>query len=412
MERISIEELEPGVIFTKNAYIEGGNLFALANTPVTEKDISRLKMFHIKNITTEGEMLPPGSMPQGLNTGGAKIKSEIREEDLLDIEDYFQSPLKDFDFEEEEKRLVNLGIDKDAVRLRNRAMRELGDIVESVRSERFFNSDIVKEIVNNFVIGIEKNRRQYLKLINKFIPSEYYISHSVNTCILSLIIGNHLGYTRIKQMSLGMGALLHDIGMAKLPPVIVNKEGKLTEKEYNIIRTHTLIGYKILSESGKFTKDVAMIVLQHHERNDGKGYPRKVQGASISDLTKIVQISSVYIALITKRSYREKHQYFDAMRHILNGCQGEFDPKFLKTFLSILSYYPIGSYVQLSDGRAAEVIMSTKFPMKPVVQIVLEQDGSPNRAGPKINLAGDTQIYIVKPVNSQLVEDKFARYFG
>jgi HD-GYP domain-containing protein (c-di-GMP phosphodiesterase class II) len=212
-------------------------------------------------------------------------------------------------------------------------------------------------------------------------------------------------------MSLGMGALLHDIGMVKLPLKITQKKGKLTETEYNLIRTHPLISYKLLSDSGKFTKDVCMIVLQHHERFDGKGYPRHIKGESILDLTKIVQITSVYQAMICKRTYREEFQYFDAMRHILNGCQGEFDPVYLKLFLSLMSYYPLGSYVKLSDNRVAEVTLSNpKLPMKPIVKIIVDAEGRPIREGERINLGVEAGIYIVKPMDNIKVDEIRARF--
>lgn len=421
MKTIKVEELKEGAIFTKAAYIDAGNIFVMANTPVAEKDIQRLKTYRIKEITTEGEMLPPGTdttiedislVPDGIvKDGGAKIKTEIREEELLDIEDYFKSPLKNFDFEEETKRLSNEGIDKFAIETRNKALKDYSDIIENVRADKFFNADVVKELVNNLVIGIEKNKSHYIRLVNKFISNEYFIIHSVNTCILSLLMGNAVNFTRIKQMSLGMGALLHDIGMVKLPIKITQKKGKLTEQEYNIIRTHPLISYKLLSDSGKFTKDVCMIVLQHHERFDGKGYPRHIKGEAILDLAKIVQIASVYEAMICKRSYREEFQYFDAMRHILNGCQGEFDPVYLKLFLSVMSYYPLGSFVKLSDNRVAEVMMSNpKLPMKPIVRIVLDADEKPIREGERINLGLEAGIYIVKPFDSSKVLEVRSRY--
>ena len=193
-----------------------------------------------------------------------------------------------FDWALEAKNLTDDGISKDYAELRNSALKKMADVAENIKADKYFNADVVKDIVNGFVISIEKDKKNFIKLVNKFIPGEYYIVHSVNTCILSLIMGNVLGYNRIRQMSLGLGALLHDIGMIKLPQSITHKKGKLTEEEFNIIRTHTLLGYKLLSDSGKFSQDVLKIVVQHHERDDGKGYPRRVKGDTITDMSKIV----------------------------------------------------------------------------------------------------------------------------
>ena len=110
--------------------------------------------------------------------------------------------------------------------------------------------------------------------------------------------------------------------------------------------------------------------------------------------------------MICKRTYRSEHQYFQAMRQILNGCQGEFDPKYLKVFLSVMSYYPIGTYVELSDRRICEVVMANpKLPMKPVVEVIIEATGHPIRNGDKIDLAAEAGVFIVKPVDTKRIKD-------
>jgi len=410
MKRIRVLDLKEGIMFTKPVYFNNTNIFVGPNIRISDKDIQRLVKWRIDEVQTEGELINPSeanaSVSGVLSTETvSKIKTEKNEEDLLNVSDFFKKPLSNIDFDEEEKRLITEGIDKRYVDLRNRALKVVADVIENVRQEKLFNTDAVKEIVNSIVIELEKNKRPFLILARRFIPGEYYISHSVNTSMLSLIMGNALKFSRIKQMSLGLGAILHDIGMMKLPLRITNKQGKLSEEEYNIIKTHPILGYKVLMQDGKFTQDVVAIVLQHHERLDGKGYPRKIKGEQITELTKIVQVSSVYLAMISKRSYREGHQYFDAMRQLLNGCQGEFDPKFLKLFLSIMSYYPIGSYVELSDKRVCEVIASNpKLPLKPVVKVVIDEKGMPIRVGEEIELASHNNIYIVKPFEDAKVE--------
>jgi HD-GYP domain-containing protein (c-di-GMP phosphodiesterase class II) len=166
----------------------------------------------------------------------------------------------------------------------------------------------------------------------------YTYTHSVNVGVFSILLAKSLfrGSDAHDMHELGAGFFLHDIGKVRVASDIVNKPGKLTDDEMAIMRTHPDQGYAILSETKQLTEECRIIVLQHHERQDGGGYPKKLQGDAIHTYGRICSIADVYDALTAERSYKKKMDTFSALKlmkeQLLNHFHQDMFEKFVLLF--------------------------------------------------------------------------------
>jgi putative nucleotidyltransferase with HDIG domain len=193
-------------------------------------------------------------------------------------------------------------------------------------------------------------------------------SHCSNVSLLCNLFGQWLGYSADQLLELTVSGILHDVGKTLIPLDILNKKGKLTPEEYDTIKNHTVHGYKLL-EKQTVPNSIRMVVLQHHEKTDGSGYPFGVRDDKIHTYAKIASICDIYDAMTSTRSYREKICPFEVIRTFETGVYGALDTELLFIFLNKIAFVYLNSRVLLSDGREAEVIFITeKKPSRPMVK--------------------------------------------
>lgn len=173
----------------------------------------------------------------------------------------------------------------------------------------------------------------------------YTYTHSLNVCIFSVALAEKIfhGEETENLQRLGSGFLLHDIGKRKIPLEVINKNGPLTPREWEIMRRHPQFSHDILSETGYLTSEAAIIALQHHERHDGSGYPNGKRGDEIHIYAKICSIADAFDAMTTKRSYRDPSTSFQALRIMQEEMSGNFDRDFFATFVSLFGPDPANS---------------------------------------------------------------------
>lgn len=230
--------------------------------------------------------------------------------------------------------------------------------------------DIICEIISNQTVMINmvdlKNRDNYLYL------------HSVNVAVLSMLIGRALQYTAKQMHFLGVGAILHDIGMLMLPEHLRQREyERLTPGEQVIYRTHPQLGYEVLKPIYDVDAFSKLIVWRHHEQIDGDGYPCKISGSEINEMIKIVSICDMYDELTSIREKGTKMPSYQAIEYLISHAGTMFDKKILGQFLRYVAVFPLGSMVILNDGRQAIVErQNVNFPTRPVVRLLDEAQSS------------------------------------
>ena len=249
---------------------------------------------------------------------------------------------------------------------------------------------------------------------NELIDSLYYYivfegyqnkeepAQSIDVTIFSLKIGHGMGYDNKRLLALALIALLHDVGMYKIPQHILDKKDKLSEKELKEIRRHPEISAKILSKSDKEYKWLADVALQIHERADGSGYPRGIKEKDIHQYAAIIGIVDIYSAMIKDRPYRDRIEKNRAMRSIIASSKGKFPVQIIKTFLNEISFFPVKSYVKLNDHSIGRVITTNPgFPLKPTVEIIQDHQGNKLDAPRIIHLSEQPLLYITGSIDEK-----------
>ena len=197
---------------------------------------------------------------------------------------------------------------------------------------------------------------------------DYTYHHSLSVAIMAIAIGLEMGYDRRKLGELGVAGLLHDIGKVSVPIEIINKKGRLTDEEYNVVRLHPVYAAEHLKARHLVSDDCCMGIIGHHERWDGSGYPMKLKGEQIHEYARILAVADVYDALTSNRPYRIPAPPNEAVEFIMGGMYSHFDENVVKAFLRKVAPFPTGSKVKLSNGVTATVMKNNNDqPLRPLV---------------------------------------------
>ena len=172
--------------------------------------------------------------------------------------------------------------------------------------------------------------------------------------------------------------MLHDMGKSKIPLEILNKEGAFSDEEFDIMKTHTTWGYKILTEKPDVIAEVANVAHSHHERLNGRGYPRALPAEDISYFTRIVAIADTYDAITSKRVYSPAKTSLEALRILIGAKGSHYDPDMVDRFVECIGIYPAGSVAELSNGEVGIVLPSEQEQRQtPKVLVVRDSDKKP-----------------------------------
>lgn len=235
-------------------------------------------------------------------------------------------------------------------KVRNRAIQVLKSMVKS-RNE---NVDVLS-VVNDILEDVLNMKGIVDNMLSISTYDGYTFSHSIDVCALAMSIGIQMGYSRSALMEIGMGALLHDIGKIKISEYIINKPGRLDEHEFEEVKKHPELGYKLIKNHPQLTDRSITMVLEHHERWDGSGYPRKKKGREIHWFSSICGVADVYSAMVSNRCYRKAYPHHEVYEMILGLGDTHFDFEIVKAFAKCVVPYPRGILVYTSDGRIAQV---------------------------------------------------------
>ena len=222
-------------------------------------------------------------------------------------------------------------------------------------------------ITQSLMQAISENDAVAMNIDALKISDEYTFKHSVDVATMAMIIGRQSGLAEKDIYQIGVAGLLHDVGKSQIPNEILNKEGKLTEEEFAIMKKHTLFGYQILKEKSEIPSEVVAGVLQHHEKINGKGYPLKLTENQISPYAKVLSVADIYDALVTERPYKKGFSPQDALEMIMAMTE-ELDVNYMRSFINTVILYPVDSVVTLSNGERAKVVQNTpQYPLRPKV---------------------------------------------
>lgn len=230
------------------------------------------------------------------------------------------------------------------------------EMFESYRiSRKIPLADIRKDVVP-VIQEISRNPDIFALFSSVQGRDDYTYQHNIGVGVLSTLIGRWLHMSEAELSVLSLAATLHDIGKLKIPNEILNKPGKLTDEEFNLVKKHTIYGYEMLKETTGANSRITLAALQHHERNDGKGYPLGLKDEQIDSYSKIIAVADIFHAMSSKRPYHEAMPFHVIVDQMRRGSFGALDPHIVSVFLENIVKRTVGREVILTDGRVGEIV--------------------------------------------------------
>lgn len=338
MQLLRLDEVQPGMLLARSLFDEKGQILLGKGIELSESYLARLKGLGISQVAVEA----PGTEDIQIET---LISDRLRQQTAFSVRKEFQKQKLDM--------------------------------------------DVIHKMVNDLVDEIVNNRSMVLQISNLKNYDAYTFQHSVDVCSLGLAFARRLGLDPVRMKKLGVGLLLHDIGKMKIPEAILNKPGKLTEEEFAIIKSHPEVGWELLKNVEDISPLSRAVILQHHEKWDGSGYPQQLTGPKIHLFGRISAIVDVYDAMTSDRIYRARFQPHQALDYIVTAANKHFALDLVQKFLTLVPPYGVGTTLKLSTGQTAVVKdIDINHPTRPTVRVVGSQE--------ELNLSREADVTILE----------------
>ncbi|MGQ9629590.1 MAG: HD-GYP domain-containing protein [bacterium] len=408
--RIAVESLKPGMQFEVPLRYESirGKILLGASIPLTEGLIRGLKRADIKEVFIGGEAasisIEPTVEEIKSRMGGTPVE-DVKEIDDLEVGMELATPIygdgrlydigtvltkdliddlrrwkftrvkvRDYVTEAEFARRERKKKKDSARYVISQAKHYVNEIIEGAKQGGRINESHVLQAAQRVVDEALIDRNILLALTTLRSPNDPMNTHFINIASFATVAGMMLEYDREDLMILCQAALLHDIGMVFISPNIYDGRSILTPSQYNRMRNHTEYGLQIVEHLGGIDPLIKTVIAQHHERENGRGYPNGLKGKDIHDYAKIVGVADTFNAYASPRIGRRRLSYYDALRTVLSLSPNLFDQRIMRAFLEALSLYPVGSLVRLNTGEVAIVTgTNEEVPFRPILRIVFDE---------------------------------------
>ena len=376
MKKLPVDSLAAGHYFTSPVFLDEQYILLSPEAQMTAELIERLRRWSYEAVLCDGQMVekPIASGGDGGRVHALSVDQDVKESTLFKEAQEFYSELLSF-----VERVFTSFVTKNEL-----SERQIGDMVKRV-------IDIVRS-----------HRRHILRLSEmKVKDKNYIVAHSSKTTIVSLAVGMTLRQPPHKLIELGTAALLHEIGMIRLPPQLYMSQQKLSAKERQAISAHTVLGFKILRQAS-FPMSVCLAVLECRENIDGTGYPRQLTGEKISLYAKVIMVAGSFAAMTSARPYREPLDGHSAIVEMLQQRGKMYDETVLKALVGNLSIYPIGTHVGLANGTRGTVVdTNAQNPRAPLVRVTAGPQGEVYAEQPVVDTASDPEYRVVRALSSE-----------
>ena len=274
-----------------------------------------------------------------------------------------------------------------ARRNRDKSSALIKDVFFEIQLGRGINTAACRELVHENLQSLLRNESAMLWLTRMKSQDEYTSQHCLSVSIMAMGFGHHLGLLGESLEQLGISGLLHDVGKISIDPLVLNKPGKLTAEEFELMKQHAVRGYKLLLSHRDLPSIAIDVAHGHHERLDGQGYPRGLGAAQIAYFTRIISIIDCFDAITSNRVYDRARTVKDAFKVLMECRDSHFDAELVMRFIEWLGIFPVGTLVELHTGEVGLVLEKhPKLQLRPKVVVLVDRDGE--RCSPRfLNLA-------------------------
>ncbi|MBN2353847.1 MAG: HD-GYP domain-containing protein [Spirochaetales bacterium] len=350
MNAIRVDSLMPNMNFTESVFLDEKYIVLSPDVAVDESLIERLKKWNYTKLYTGGN---PVTRSEFVKTDDTPTIEYTLDENIRQKND--QEAVGKFYFD---------------------LLTFTKELFTDFLSKNELDVPLLTDKIKSTIEHVKKHKDFILRFAELKFPTENYLyNHSVNTALLSLAIGNILKLAPHRLIELGIAALLHDIGMLRLPPALYMSEKPLDQSEKKNILAHTIAGYKSL-RALSVPEPLALVSMEHHERLDGSGYPRALKGEQISLYSRIVAVACSFDGITAERPFKDSLDGHHGIIDLLKNNRNRYDENVLKALIFSISLYPVGTYVLLTN-KAKGVVVKTnpQNPKCPVVKILVDKNG-------------------------------------
>ncbi|NPV90082.1 MAG: HD-GYP domain-containing protein [Firmicutes bacterium] len=365
MRRISIDFLEPGMENGQPIYGPNGKVLLGRGVKFSEPYILRLKQLGITSVYIVDEIVDDVVVP------------DVIGEDL-----------------------------------RRETVNQMQKAYSSIALERRLNTKNLSNLVADIMDGVLGNPKVLAQMTDIRSHDDFIFLHSVNVCVLAMMIGRSMSMSPAQLRDLGTGALLHDVGWTKLPREILEKDERLTVDETQVMQRHTTYGFDILRDYFELSLLSSHIAYQHHERYDGSGYPRGLRENGIHEFARVTAVVDVYDTMLSKRRYRGAYSLFDTLEELRLGTGKLYDPDVVYALFKNVAIYPVGSLVELSTGDIAMVVRTDQDSQyQPVVRRLIDSQGRRIEREKELDLREFNRLKIVKLLEDERIYKRIREIF-
>jgi len=334
IKRVAVETAQAGMNLARPVYNQQGTLVIPVGTQLNEGHLRRLSEAGVREIYVDDPTIPDVPTREPISDATKALAVEV----LRDLFDRAQ-----------------------AGSLRG----GLGPLYNKL-------SQVIKEIQDD----LASQRRRVIDPVVEVDGVDYLVAHSLSVAVLAMAVGRQ-GSFAPKVFDLGLGAILHDLGMARVPADLRHRPGPLSPEERRLIQGHPQEGLKLIDETPLISAFTKVVVLQHHERASGSGYPRGLRLKDIYPLARLVAIADVFSALSADRPYRPRFDPQRAMDYVVSGAGFDFDFDLTQEFAGRVAPYPVGTVVTLSTGERGVVLeVKDGLVTRPVVRVFTDRAGA------------------------------------
>jgi len=326
MRRVGIDKLKKDMVLAKPIYTSNGVILLKEGTLLTEKFLEKIHDIDVDYIYIKDEL-----------SEGIEIEALISEKTVLSTK------------------------------------KALEDSMEKMRKGYFTASQSIVEKVDAVISEVVANPHVMVSLQEIRSRDEYLHMHSINVCVISLLIGKKLNYNDAQLKHLALGAILHDVGKTQIKYDVIRYREDYVDKEYKIYKEHVRLGYEMIKSIPESSLLAANIALTHHEHYDGTGFPLGKKNTSIHEFSRIVAVANEYDNLLYNLPKDTHIRHYEIVEMIVSRAYTWFDPEIIKIFRKSISPYPVSTGVVLNDGRIGIVArLNEDFPTRPVIRIIDE----------------------------------------
>ncbi|MCF6410700.1 HD-GYP domain-containing protein [Pseudalkalibacillus salsuginis] len=320
--KVLVHNLNPGEVLSHDVFSLTSRPIMTRDTELTEEHIAVLKAFFISEV--EVKAIKSSSKKQNEEKDPTSLLNNSK---LTDFHSFYMKAVNQY-----KKQFANW---------------QAGTAVDLY--------PIRLEIVPLLEIALEKPKT-ILSLHHFLNIQDYIYHHAISVGLISSFLAKKLSYSKGDIIQLALAGALIDCGMSKIQPKIMNKKETLSQAEYEEVKQHPILGYKMLKGITGIKESVLLSVLQHHEREDGSGYPLGTRGGQLNKYSRIAAIADVFHAMTSERLYRSKQSPFKVLEQMQLDQFGKFDPKILNILVNELSAFSVGTKVELTNGQVGEIV--------------------------------------------------------